>query len=76
MNVLKGTIAAVVLSFVISIIGTIMAHTPYLDREPDVYYPTIVESFIYGMIYVTPVLILLSVGSLVVYSSFRKNGIG
>ncbi|MFJ7932083.1 DUF6843 domain-containing protein [Peribacillus sp. NPDC096448] len=73
MNLLKVIAAAVILSFIISIIGSIMAYTPYLDREPDVYYPTIVESFIYGVIYFTPVLIILSVGSFVVYSSLRKN---
>ncbi|WP_342603873.1 hypothetical protein [Peribacillus sp. FSL E2-0159] len=73
MNLLKVILAAVILSFIISIIGSIMFYTPYLDRDPDVYYPTIVESFIYGMIYLTPVLIILSVGSFVVYSSLRKN---
>ncbi|MFJ7512370.1 hypothetical protein ACIQW7_23380 [Peribacillus simplex] len=54
MNLLKVILAAVILSFIISIIGSIMFYTPYLDRDPDVYYPTIVESFIYGMIYLTP----------------------
>ncbi|MCK1985766.1 MULTISPECIES: DUF6843 domain-containing protein [Peribacillus] len=73
MNVLKVIVAAVILSFIISIIGSIMFYTPYLDRDPDVYYPTIVESFIYGLVYLTPVLIILSVGSFVVYSSLRKN---
>jgi hypothetical protein len=72
MRLLKVIFASAILSLIISLFGSLINYTPVTKREPDVYYFSIGESFIFGMIYITPVLLMLSIIAFIIYVLIGK----
>ncbi|WP_053366322.1 DUF6843 domain-containing protein [Bacillus sp. FJAT-27245] len=72
MRFLKVIIASVIFSLLISLFGSLKNFTPISKREPDVYYSSIGESFIYGFFSITPFLLILSIIAFIIYVLFER----
>ena len=71
----KLILATVLLSFFLSVIGAFMNYTPIFQREPNVYYASILESVLFSIVMITPVLlavIILSFLIVKILSRFRN----
>ncbi|MFK2825133.1 hypothetical protein QYG89_05450 [Bacillus sp. B190/17] len=73
MRLLKVIIVSVILSLTISLVGSLINYTPLSKREPDVYYFSIGESFIFGLIYITPILLMLSIIAFSIYMLIGRS---
>lgn len=56
----------------ISLIVSLIAYIPVSNREPNVYYSSVWESFFFLMIYITPILLMLCIIAYIIYALFRK----
>ncbi|OKL36978.1 DUF6843 domain-containing protein [Domibacillus mangrovi] len=72
MRLLKVIFASVILSFIISLFGSVIDYTPLSKREPNIYYSSIGESLIFGMIYITPILLMLSIIAFIIHLLMEK----
>jgi|SRR5699024_215171 len=72
MRLLKVILISVIFSLIISLFSSLVSYTPVSEREPDVYYSSIGESFIFGMIYITPILVLISIIAFFIYVLIGK----
>ncbi|MBS4209483.1 hypothetical protein [Bacillus sp. FJAT-50079] len=72
LKLLKIMFAAVILSFVISLFGSFISYTKLSEREPNVYYFSIWEGFIFAIIYITPILLVVSILAYTVYVLMGK----
>src|SRR5699024_4216818 len=72
MRLLKVIFISVIFSFIISLFSSLVIYTPVSEREHDVYYSSIGESFIFGMIYITPILIVISIIAFIIYVLIGK----
>lgn len=72
MKLLKVVFATVIVSLIISLIVSLIGYTPMSKREPNVYYFSVGESFFFGMMYITPILLMLSITAFVIYVLLGK----
>ncbi|RDU38716.1 hypothetical protein DRW41_03925 [Neobacillus piezotolerans] len=72
MRLVKVILSTLVLSFIISLFGSLKNYTPISQREPDVYYLSVWESFNFKFMYLTPFLLLTSVIAFLIYVRIVK----
>ncbi|WP_059170272.1 hypothetical protein [Bacillus sp. FJAT-27445] len=72
MRLIKVILASVILSLIISLFGSLINFTPVTQREPDVYYFSIGERFIFGFFYITPFLVILNLLAFIIYLLIEK----
>lgn len=72
MRLVKVVFASIILSFMITLILSFINYIPVLEREPDTYYFSIGERFFFGMIYITPIILMLGVIAFSCYVLFEK----
>lgn len=72
MRLLKVIFASVIVSLAISLVLSLINHIPESQRAPNVYYFSIGESFFFGMIYITPILLMVSIIAFISYILFEK----
>ncbi|WP_409275904.1 DUF6843 domain-containing protein [Neobacillus sp. SCS-31] len=72
MRLLKVIFGTIILSLIISLFGSLKNFTPLSKREPDVYYSSIGESFIFAFMYITPFLLLTSIIAFLIYVLMEK----
>lgn len=72
MRLLKIIIASVIVSLIISIFGSLINYTPLSKREPNTYYFSIGESIVFALIYITPILLMLSIIAFIIYILIGK----
>jgi hypothetical protein len=71
MKLLKVILISILLSFIISIITSIVGYTPLAKRDHDVYYLSFEENLVFGLFYITPILLIFSV---IAYSMYILLG--
>jgi hypothetical protein len=59
MKILRVILTSVILSSVATFIFSLISYTPKSKREPDTYYFSIIESFLYLLFTITPILVVL-----------------
>ena len=59
MRILKVILTSMILSSVITLIFSLISYTPIAKRDPDTYYFSIGESFLYLLFTITPILVVL-----------------
>lgn len=80
MRLIKVIFASVIISIIISLFGSLIIslfvsllnYIPLSKREPDIYYFSIGESLIFGMLYITPILFLVSIIAFIIYILIGK----
>ncbi|AOV08026.1 DUF6843 domain-containing protein [Sporosarcina ureilytica] len=72
MRFLKIIFSTAILSSIISLIVSLITYIPVSKREPNVYYFSVWESFFFLMIYITPILLMLSITAYIFYLLFGK----
>src|SRR5699024_10066125 len=72
MRLLKVILISVIFSLIISLFSSLVSYTPVSEREPDVYYSSIGEIFIFGMIYITLILVVMSIIAFFIYILMEK----
>jgi len=69
---LKVILTTVFLSLIITLVLSLINYIRASKREPNVYYFSIGESFFFGMIYITPILLAVSIIAFIIYLLFEK----
>jgi len=72
MRLLKVLFATVILSLSITLVLSLINYIPASKREPNVYYFSIGESFFFGIIYITPILLMVSILAFIIYVLIEK----
>lgn len=72
MKLLRIVGISIIVSVFLSFIRAIIVYTPLSEREPNIYYSSLLESFLFIMYFLTPFLIILSIVAYVLYLLFKK----
>lgn len=72
MKFIKFLLAVIAFTAVLSLLLAVIGYTPVADREPDTYYSSITESFIFSMYYLAIVLITPSIFLYIIYFFLGK----